>query len=136
MNSVRKDYVEMRTITANRADMLEKVRKNKETHISEYKEAMEAYKKELASKINEAMSRLAVYQKQVEDGTCLKIDWPAYALRKPESHEKDYAQVIMMLEMEINDTIEVKSDEFACYVMDDWDWKKDWDNTKAFYGMS
>ena len=41
--------------------------------------------------------------------------------------------MILMLEMSVDEELTVRSDEFACYVMDDWLWKDDWQVSNAGY---
>jgi hypothetical protein len=45
-------------------------------------------------------------------------------LPEPEDHTDDYDRVLTMIEMSINDTVELSENEFAMYVMDQWDWKQ------------
>lgn len=56
-----------------------------------------------------------------------------FDLQVPQNHAKDYDQVIAMLEMCVDDELSIRSDEFACYVMDDWDWKEDFLHTNKRY---
>ncbi len=57
-------------------------------------------------------------------------------LRVPTSHARSYEQVIRMLEMSVEDTITLPSDQFACYVMDDWGWKTEFEGTRNFYAAA
>lgn len=57
-------------------------------------------------------------------------------LRVPSEHSKSYEQVIRMLEMSVDETITLASDQFACYVMDDWGWKAEFEGTRAIYAAA
>jgi hypothetical protein len=46
-----------------------------------------------------------------------------FNLNQPESHMGDYARVLKMLEMDIKPEIMLDEQQFANYVMDEWNWK-------------
>lgn len=133
MRAIKQGLTQMRTIRAKRIDILAKVRENRERHIAEYNQAVEDYKKELAILLQQEADKLLAQKTLVESGKFFKPEQPHIEIRMPESHEKDYDQVISMLEFETEEVIKVESDEFACYVMDDWDWKKSFDLVKMSY---
>ena len=107
----------MRDVKVKRAELLEKVKTNREKHVSEYREAVVGYKKAAKAEVTRAMQRLHHSIEELEVGDCV--------LQVPENHAKDYDQVIEMLKMCVDDEITVRADEFACYVMDDWGWKEE-----------
>jgi hypothetical protein len=41
----------------------------------------------------------------------------------PEDHTKDYDHIIAMVEMSVDDLFELNQNDFARYVLDDWEWK-------------
>ena len=154
MRAITQGRVQMREIKVRTIELLEKVRANKEKHVREYKEAVQGYKELAADRIQRAAlkateelgraSRHALEQvermtdKDIEEGlgnVIVLLQQVAFTLQVPESHEKDYDQVIMQLEMCVDNTIMVMSDEFACFCMDDWDWKQDFKKLSSTYGM-
>ena len=55
------------------------------------------------------------------------------SLPTPEDHTDDYDQILLMLEMEINETVTIDYRTFRQYVMDEWDWKASFNTTNTFY---
>ncbi len=115
----------MREVTVRKEELLKKVRANRTSHIAEYLEACEGYRAKALAKIDEVFGDLKAKVESLKDGQVIALMHVTFGLEVPQTHEKDYDQVIMMLEMSTEDTVKLASDEFACYVMDDWDWKKD-----------
>lgn len=138
----------MRKTKMKRLAALAKVQENHRKHVEDYREAFELYKVEVAAQLER---NKANFEKESADllervlGADLSKGQPAVGavlpayilsfghLKVPVSHAKDYEQVIMMLEMEVEDLIELDSDQFACFIMDDWDWKAEFRNTSEFY---
>ena len=137
----------MRKVTVKKTELLEKVTVNYKQHVKDYEEAFEGYKTEadqlMKNKfkaISEAFSQLSDKVKNSKVATDKPV--PLYVpanllqfaeLRPPVSHAKDYEQIIQMLQMSTDETITLESDEFACYVMDDWEWKQDFLNVTSQY---
>jgi hypothetical protein len=46
---------------------------------------------------------------------------------------KSYNQIIKMMEMSVDSEIVLTAGQFACFVMDDWDWKSAWKTSMASY---
>jgi len=105
------------------AKLLESLQKNRETHLSEYKDALSNYKKLLV----EELEKLT---KDAKDGKKLDHEIP---LRRPESHGREYDQAITMLQMTSETEIMIDGQTFAKLVMDDWDWQHSFTvNTKSY----
>ncbi len=105
---------EMRTVRVKKNEVLEKMRANVEAHVKEYRDACAAYRTRAASVLEERALQL----RRGETVACSHFDLPA-----PQSHEGDYKQAIAMLEMSVDDVIELLTDEFSCYVLDQWQWQ-------------
>ena len=115
----------MRDVKVKRDELLVKVRDNRVKHVAEYEEAVSGYKQAAVEAIDRAMEQLKGRVKNLRAGEVLALDAVMFNLAVPRNHAKDYDQVIMMLEMSVDEHLTIKSDEFACYVMDDWAWKQD-----------
>ena len=123
----------MREVKVRKFDLLVKICANKEKHIKEYKEACEGYRQQALVKIDEVTKHLVHKVQSLKEGEYIGLASISFGLDVPQSHEKDYNQVIMMLEMSIDEEVTLKSDEFACYVMDDWDWQQNWKMSNSKY---
>lgn len=123
----------MREIKVKRDELLVKVRANREKHIAEYKEACEGYKAAATQKISEAAHELTGRIERLKEGQMISLMLISFDLEVPQDHTDDYDQVIAMLEMSVDDVMTIRSDEFACYVMDNWQWRREWEVTKSTY---
>jgi hypothetical protein len=133
MRAVLERGMKMRKVKVKRDELLERVKTNRENHIAEYEEAVIGYKEKAKLEIEKAMGRLAKRVDELEEGEVLILSSVHFNLEVPRNHEKDYDQVIQMLEMSVDDELEIMTDEFACYVMDDWTWKEDFVNVSNQY---
>lgn len=133
MREVLKGKVQMRTVKVKRDELLSKVRANREKHIQEYKDACDGYKDEALAAVKQGFTSLEKRIQQLEAGEVIALAAVSFNLNVPQSHEQSYNQVIAMLEMSVDEVLEIQSDEFACYVMDDWDWRQSFEATKMRY---
>jgi len=90
--------------------LIEKIQENKQAHIKDYNEAVDAYYKKAAEQIQKA-------SKDLKNGS-LKI---SINLVTPINREEEYDKIIEMFNWEINDEIELTQREFNEYVHDDND---------------
>lgn len=103
----------MNQTKVNKIVLLEKIRQNRNTHVSEFNKAYTGY-------VNTAITQLSANLTKAKDGK----EFSTYInLEAPENHVKDYDRVIAALEMSVEDTITVSSHEFSNFVMDEWSWK-------------
>ena len=103
----------MRQVTVSKGNLLLKLRANRDAHRSLFLKAQEGYR---AAVIEELDRMLA----EARTGKPIRR---AINLAEPQDHTEDYDRVIAMAEMEVGDIIELTDDEFAQYVLDQWDWR-------------
>lgn len=101
------------TIEADRVELLDILRKNRETHRRIVEEARAGY-------IDKAKAALAKRMKQLEEG---KLTSLMFSLQRPEDHTREYDTAIKMLEMHRGDTISLTASQVQCFVQDEWSWK-------------
>ena len=123
----------MRKVTVKKSELLEKVLANRALHIKEYSEACDGYRVKALEKIDEVFGGLKAKIGELKEGQTIALLSVTFGLDVPQTHEKDYDQVLEMLRMSTDDTTELQSDEFACYVMDDWDWKQEFTMSNRRY---
>lgn len=124
---------EMRKVKVNKDELLVALKENREKHIREYQESVDGYKDMAIEEINRAMNRLKQRVEELRAGEVMRLHAVGFDLEVPKNHQKDYDQVIKMVEMSVENELELSSDEFACYVMDDWEWKPDFERTSMSY---
>lgn len=140
----------MKDVKVKRDDLKKVLEDNLVKHKAAYAEAFEDYKEAAEKAIKTFITKsgtearaLIAKVKAAElgkdeavpvtlDGNMLDFS----ALRIPQSHARSYEQVIRMLEMSVEETITLASDQFACYVMDDWGWKSEFEGTRAYYAAA
>lgn len=116
----------METVTVKKAELLEKVRANRDAHQAIYDEAKAGYKAL-------AVAELKKHLKDVERGAMqvIHITMPA-----PVNQIRDYDRIITMLEMEVEDEVELDETQFSQYVMDDWRWKQQFLTSNSTYSAT
>ena len=97
-----------RTITVKKSELIEQIQKNKEAHIKEYAEAIDAYR-------NEARKQLTSLSEGLTNG---KLDLKL-SLISPKNEEAEYDKLLLMFRWELNDTVELSQGEFNEYVLDE-----------------
>lgn len=103
--------------------LLEKVLANRDGHRSIFEEAVEGYKAE-------TIRQLEAHLDAVRSGKVRRI---VVSLPMPEDHTRDYDRAIQMIEMDTRDEIELSEYDFQSYVLDDWNWKRQFLTTNSAY---
>jgi hypothetical protein len=111
-------------VTIRKDELLLVMRSNRAKHREEFQEADLKYR---VAVITALQARLI----EVQDGADIRLD---FKLPKPESHDKQYALVIRMLEMSVADEITITEHQFSQYVQDEWDWMRQFKAVTANYG--
>jgi hypothetical protein len=105
-------HIQMESINMKKAELLKKVQENRTKHVEEYDETVQAYREACHTEL----------------GKAIRFNLPC-----PHNHVEDYDQVISMLEMSVDEIIEVTAEVFACYVLDRWEWKMEFEATRTMY---
>lgn len=106
----------MNRVTVKKGELLEALRENKDKHRSLFEEAQKNFRERIIEELDRRLQD-AKAGRSVQ----LYIDLP-----EPEDHTKDYERVIRMVEMSQDDTLDITREDFARYVMDDWEWRRAW----------
>lgn len=97
-----------------RETLLDVIRKNRENHKSIVMEALEGYRKDV----------IAELERELEAAKAGKRLRRFMQFDQPVDQTREYDRAIRSLEMDIRDEIELTEQEFACYVMDQWQWRQ------------
>lgn len=120
----------MDTIKVKKQDLLRVLRSNLKDHVTEYKEAIKAYRVKCAD----------LLLKEIELVKNGKEFTMSFNVMKPVNYQKDYLLMIGMLEMDISDTVELDSMEYNRLVNDEWTWRPNFDraySSNSYYvGMT
>jgi hypothetical protein len=111
-------------VTVFRRVALEKLEKNREKHFEEYEQAVKDYRIALKKEVERLLWKL-----NNEPG----VVKPVLTTRAPVSHLEDYDLAIRMLEYSAEEKIELDSHMFNAYFFDEWNWRKNFEDTIASY---
>lgn len=114
----------MKQVTINKLELVTAIGINMAQHREVFLEALDGYRKAQIDLLERDLARL-------KSGRSLEN--AIRYLPAPADHTRDYQRVLKMLAMHVADTIEMSQEDFARYVMDDWQWKRDFLITSANY---
>ena len=117
--------IDSRTVNVKRADLLEKLRANKETFIEEYKEALSDFN---AKVIRELQQNL----KKAKKGQLKEV---RINLVPPTDHTDDYQEVIDMMEVSVDEVINLDSESFKAYYKNEWNWTSHFKTLNSSYKL-
>lgn len=123
MRDVMNGYLQSRDTDVKKDEILKTIKENREKHIAEYKEAVEGYKEAAIEAIENAVDKLKKRINDLEDGEVLELAAIQFDLPVPRDHSQSYDLIIGQLELDINDVVKIRTDEYACFIEDQWDWK-------------
>jgi hypothetical protein len=112
----------LRTVTVDKAKLIETVEKNKEFHAKEYEETWAEYVKAIRKALD-------VVAEQARDNVVNLAE--LNSLPKPRSYVDDYEEALEILRWEVGEQVELDRDEFKNYVLDDWNWKAGFETSKS-----
>jgi hypothetical protein len=116
----------MSMVTVKRDDLVAKLKTNRDGHRAIFEEALTGYK-------DKVVAELERHLQEVRAG---KVRVIAVSLPEPSDHTRDYDRIISMCEMSVDEELELTQDEFASYVMDDWQWKRQFLSSNAGYSQT
>lgn len=114
----------MRTVKVDKAQLITKLRENKEKHGTDFKESMNGYWDAFGRELTKMQERVKARDLNVEH---------TVRLTRPKDHTDEYERAIQMLEWEQEKQVVLSINDFNCYVLDDFDWKEEFEGTKALY---
>ncbi len=116
----------MNDVKVDKQELINIVEKNRDAHRAIFEEALEGYKKV-------AVRQLEAHIERIDRGDLIDV---YFRVPVPEDHTDDYDRVLTMLAMSVDNTIEIDQQAFASYVMDDWNWKKQFLTTNSSYSQT
>src|SRR5258708_541726 len=111
-----------RIICIDKEKLIAKIKKNKETHIKEYNEAVDAYRLEAAKQLEDQKNKLA------EGSLTIHIQ-----LTTPINRSEEYDKIVEMFTWELAASVDLTQAEFNEYVHDDNDQSRAAKYSNSFY---
>lgn len=96
--------------------LIDALTKNRDQHKVIFEEAMEGFAKMAQETLEKNLEAI----RKGKPSRSVQINLPL-----PVNHIKDYDRVIKMLEMHQAADMDIPESEFQKYVMDDWDWRRE-----------
>ncbi|MGZ8924597.1 MAG: hypothetical protein ACXW2E_01810 [Nitrososphaeraceae archaeon] len=106
-----------KSVNVSRVELLKVLIKNLEVHREQYKEAVDDFTTKLKLELTEALITVNDVHFNMESVKKIKI-----GLQPPVNHENEYIEVIEMLEMSIDDSINLDAESFKAYIKNQWSW--------------
>lgn len=119
--------IRQRSVNVDRLELLNKLRVNRALHIAEYSVALAEYQQRLLEDLKLAAKKVA----KIDDP--LKLKSFSFAVPFPQNHEDDYSEVIEMLEMSVDATINLDAESFKAYIKNEWHWQRQFTAAKMAY---
>ena len=104
----------MDSVKVDKAKLLEIVRENRNKHRKIFEEALEGYRKQAIAELDSMLA----------DAKAGRRIRRSVSLIEPTDQTSDYDRVIRMLEMSVDEFVVLQEHEFAQYVLDRWNWRK------------
>lgn len=116
----------MKDVKIKKAKLLAELKKNRTQHRKIFEEAQKGFRAEVIKQLDERLAEARAGK---------KIDIHI-RLQEPVDQTADYDRAIRMLEMSEDATILLSEADFACYVLDDWAWKRNFLISNSAYSKS
>ena len=116
-----------RKIRVNVEKLINKMKENLEAHKAAYEEAEDEYRQACVKVLTDT-ARDARKCEKAGAGFADLSD--IVHLQKPRSFEKEYTEVIAMLEFQEDTEVELTPSEFSKWVLDEWSWKNQFEEAK------
>lgn len=115
-----------RSVNVDRVKLLEALHANLAVHREQYKEAVTEFHARLLKDLTVAKNKVKKANPESLKNFRININFPA-------NHEKDFLEVIEMLENSTDDTINLDSESFKAYFKNEWSWSGQFEVSLAQY---
>lgn len=115
-------------IKANKGQLLDILRENRQKHKEAYELAREGFRQALVEELEELIGK--VDEDSYPDYVTLQNS------RAPQCHLDDYDNAIGMLELSTSQEVDLDESLYRKYVQDDWGWKSGWIEANSAYTAS
>lgn len=113
----------MDTVKVEKAQLLATIKANRDTHRQTFEEALAGWRDRVVVELDKA----------VADAKAGRRYQTTFDLPQPRDFTSHYDEIIGMLELHVDSTVELNQYEYRQYVNDDWGWKQDFLATNSQY---
>lgn len=111
------------SVNVNRLDLITALKKGREQHLAAYNEALADYKDRTIEFLKTALANA-----QAGDLSNVKLTF-----NPPMLHLSDYDNVIEMMDLSVDETINLDTDAFKAYFKNEWPWTNSFALAAASY---
>lgn len=115
----------MQNVTVGKAELLKAMQENRANHRGVFEKAVAGYR----------AAAIELLDKRLTDAKAGRKIRLYFELIEPEDHTRDYDRAIRMVEMHVETVITISASDFSRFVMDDWEWRKQFSDTAKSYGV-
>lgn len=115
-----------KSVNVERAKLLDALKSNLDIHRTQYKEAVEDFQARL-------LKDLTVAKNKVKKSNPESLKDFRFDINFPVNHEKDFVEVIDMLEHSTDDVINLDSESFKAYFKNEWSWSHGFASSLELY---
>lgn len=116
----------MDEIRVQKSKLIEIITKNRAEHHAIFEEACISYAKMMEQELETRLKEIRSGKKIVR----------ITAMAIPEDHTADYDRVLKMLDLTIDSEIVLQERDVAMYIMDDWQWKRNFMVQNSMYSAT
>ena len=114
----------MNTVSVKKDELVKVLTENRDIHKKKYEEAHQGY----LILVTKALKKKL---KKVEAGK--EFDLSFHNLQRPENHEQDYQNVIDMLGVTEQESVDISMEDYQKYYKNNWSWHGHWHLSNKMY---
>lgn len=126
----------MKDLKYDKNKLLDIIQANRNQHETEFLEAWKNWRNEFEDKVAELLGEASLVGPLTDPFKKNYIDFqPVIDLwyDQPKHYLEEYDRVLEMLELSDNNVVELNSNDFNCYIQDNWAWKQDFTSNSGKY---
>jgi hypothetical protein len=113
----------MNEVKVSTKDLMSVITNNRTNHLNKLNVAVAKWREDVACVLRKNLDI-------VERNSSEKMDRTP---DRPESHIGDYDRALKMLAMSVDQSVTLTSEQFQCFVEDEWNWKRSWRLSNSKY---
>jgi hypothetical protein len=116
----------MNTVRVAVPKLVQTMKENRDAHQKQFEEAIEGWREDVVTALTENLEAAKAGGEELDQYLSVRLP-------KPHNYTEQYDRVIQMLEFGLAEEVELSSQEFSQYVMDNWAWKEQFTHSHQVY---
>jgi hypothetical protein len=114
------------TVRLRKDDLIAAIRGNRDGHRAAFLQAQQGWHTIVLEEL----------ERRLADARAGRKVNTIFSYPEPVDHTRDYDRVLRILDMSLDPELELSQQDFAKYVMDDWEWKAQWTQSTVAYAAA